>query len=153
MNLRYLLLLLLFLQMKLSAQSSNPIESLMQEIMLGVDSSQHIAYHPAALQVIAYGEVALPVLLEHFADERPIAIYSDCLRRTLNQGELAMILAERIALMPYYQLTGIQNCLLEFCPNNDNLIEYYFDWIAENRTQFIQRYTIWMEEMMTEKGE
>ncbi|MEL6591201.1 MAG: hypothetical protein AAFQ68_14020 [Bacteroidota bacterium] len=154
MNLRSLFLLLLLLPiMKLSAQESNPIERLMQEIIQDVDSSQHIANHPAGLKIIAYGEVALPVLLEHFADERPVPIYSDCLKRTINQAELAMILADQTIRMPYFLLTRMQNCLFEFCPNNDNLIEYYFDVVARDRAQFIQRYTMWMEDMMTEKGE
>lgn len=154
MNLRSLSLLLLLLPiMKLSAQESNPIEILMHEIILGVDSSQHLAYHPAGLKIIAYGQVALPVLLDHFADEQSVAIYSACNQRRLTQGELAMILADQTIRMPYFQLTRIQNCLFEFCPNNDNLIEYYLDVVARDRAQFIQRYRIWMEDMMTEKGE
>lgn len=47
--------------------------------------------------------------------------------------------------MPYFVLTGMQNCLLEFCENNPNLIEYYLPWINRDGVlNFKDKYINWL---------
>jgi hypothetical protein len=47
--------------------------------------------------------------------------------------------------MPYYTVTGIQNCIVEYCKGNPNLIEYYLWAIKRDGVLLFQkRYTIWL---------
>ena len=47
--------------------------------------------------------------------------------------------------MPYFTVTGIQNCLITFCENNPNLIEYYLWSIKRDGTeQFKEKYLAWL---------
>ncbi len=68
----------------------------------------------------------LTYLAKFFDIPTQTIIYSDCQNRFLTKGEVAIIVADRLKTMPYYNLTGIQNCTLSHCENNSNLIEYYF---------------------------
>ncbi len=47
--------------------------------------------------------------------------------------------------MPYATLTGVRNCLLTYCKNNPNLIEYYLFWINNDGVEnFKTKYINWL---------
>ncbi|MCD2424832.1 hypothetical protein LQ567_18765 [Niabella pedocola] len=92
-----------------------------------------------------YGPSALFVLAALFNKEGETGIYSDCRKRNLTEGEVAMIFADGIEWMPYATLTGMQNCTLTFCEDNLNKIEYYFGVIHLIGVEtFQKRYLNWL---------
>lgn len=125
------------------SQSRQQVSALLDSIMT-VKNSKGIA-KTFAPDIAPYTKKTLPVLATFFADTTETNVYSECLERKLSRGELAIIVADLTESMPYYQVTGIQNCLLEFCKGNPNLIEYYLDGIKYKETaDFIQKYTAWI---------
>ncbi len=127
-----------------SAQTKEEFNKLINEI--SVENSIDIITTKESKQIISYGEKSLTLLAEFFTDETLTNVKSDCLERNLTKGEIAIILADRIQRIPYFRLTGIQNCLLEFCKNNPNLIEYYFPFIQKDKAKlFTKKYRDWLE--------
>jgi hypothetical protein len=125
------------------SQSTQDVSTLLDSIMT-VKNSKDIAktFAPA---IAPYNKKTLPVLATFFADSTATNVYSDCLERKLSRGELAIIVADLNESMPYYKVTGVQNCILEFCEGNPNLIEYYLDFIKSRGTAvFIEKYTSWI---------
>ena len=87
----------------------------------------------------------LSSLVSYFADTTLTNIKSDCQDSYLKKGEVAIIIADRIEMMPYAQLTGFQNCLMEFCKDNPNWIEYYFPEVRKmGMTVFTEKYQKWL---------
>ena len=126
------------------AQSRPVVDSLLSSIY-DLNNSKDLAFSHPAKQIIAYGEKALPILSAHFTDTTQTQIKSECQNVYLTKGEVAIILADRIELMRYATLIGIQNCLMDFCKDNPNLIEYYLFAIRRDKLQaFQQRYTAWL---------
>jgi hypothetical protein len=110
-----------------------------------VVNSRDLTLNPQAKQIINYGSKALSTLAAHFTDTAKSLIQSDCRDRYLTKGEVAIILADRIEVMPYFLLTRIQNCLADFCKDNPNLIEYYLDAIRRDSVEkFRSRYNQWL---------
>jgi hypothetical protein len=137
-------LLLSLLLGKSFSQSKKEVDSLLSEVN-EIENSKYIASSEAAKKIIAYGDKALPLLASFFRDSIITNVKSDCQSVLLTKGEVAIIIADRIELMPYALLTGIQNCLLTFCENNPNLIEYYLDAIRRNGVQLFERkYSDWL---------
>lgn len=127
-----------------AAQSTTVVDSLLFNIY-SLHNSKNIASSQPAKKIIALGNKVLPVLAAHFTDTTQTRIKSDCQDIYLTKGEVAIILADRIELMPYAKLTGIQNCLVEFCEDNGNLIEYYMYAIRRNNAKtFQQHYIAWL---------
>lgn len=127
-----------------SAQTKEEFNKLINEI--SVDNSINIITTKESKQIISYGEKSLTLLAEFFTDETLTNVKSDCLERNLTKGEIAIILADGMQRMPYARLTGTQNCLLEFCKNNPNLIEYYFPFIQKNNAKlFTKKYRDWLK--------
>lgn len=119
------------------------IDRLISAISL-IDSSQKIIETEEAAQIIKMGEDGLIILSDFFADTTITNIKSKCQNRKLVKGEIAIILADRIELMPYYYLTKIQNCLMTFCEDNPNLIEYYLNSIKRDLNSFTKDYKEWL---------
>ncbi len=127
-----------------SAQTKEEFDKLINEI--SVENSIGIITTKESKQIISYGEKSLTLLAEFFPDGTLTNIKSDCLERNLTKGEIAIILADGMQRMPYAKLTGMQNCLLEFCKNNPNLIEYYFPFIQkDNAKLFTKKYRDWLK--------
>lgn len=141
------LLALIFIISKLSfifAQTKEEFYQLINEI--SVKNSVDIIKTNEAKKIIAYKEKSLPILANFFTNNTLTNIKSDCLKRDLTKGEIAIIIADKIEGMPYFQLTCIQNCTLEFCKNNPNLIEYYFSFIQkDNKKSFTEKYIDWLK--------
>jgi len=138
----YIVTFLILLAGPAKGQTVSELDNLLSKLN-GVSTT--IAASPHGKRVFQYGHRALPLLSEVFADTTRTEVYSDCLHRYLTKGDLAIILADRIEMMPYFQLTGIQNCTFEFCPGNGNLIEYYLDTIARDGYQrFKVNYRAWL---------
>ncbi|HHC79349.1 MAG TPA: hypothetical protein ENK46_05665 [Flavobacteriia bacterium] len=140
-----LLLLLTIFQVSLAhPQGSIEIDSLLNLISKTVDSKKIIETAPAK-KLIAYKEKVLPLLAEFFTDTTQTKVISTCQKRNLTKGELAIIIADNIELMPYFEITGVQNCLLTFCEKNPNLIEYYLWAIQQRRPKsFQKKYIAWL---------
>jgi hypothetical protein len=119
------------------------IDRLISAISL-IDSSQKIIETEEAAQIIKMGEDGLIILSDFFADTTITNIKSKCQNKKLVKGEIAIILADRIELMPYYYLTKIQNCLMTFCEDNPNLIEYYLNSIKRDLNSFTKDYKEWL---------
>jgi hypothetical protein len=119
------------------------IDRLISAISL-IDSSQKIIETEEAAQIIKMGEDGLIILSDFFADTTITNIKSKCQNRKLVKGEIAIILADRIELMPYYYLTKTQNCLMTFCEDNPNLIEYYLNSIKRDLNSFTKDYKKWL---------
>ncbi|WP_018630943.1 hypothetical protein [Niabella aurantiaca] len=61
-----------------------------------------------------YGPPSLFALAALFTNTGKTNIYSDCWKRSLTAGEVAMIFADHTERVPYATLTGMQNCTLTF---------------------------------------
>ncbi|MBU3012187.1 hypothetical protein KO506_12290 [Polaribacter vadi] len=126
------------------SQTKSEIDLLLNGIS-ETENSKEITKTKQAKKIIAFGENSLKILSEFFTDSSLTKIKSECQKRNLTKGELAIIVADRIENMPYFQLTGIQNCLLEFCEGNPNLIEYYLPSIKDlGIEKFKKKYVEWL---------
>lgn len=126
-------------------QASQEIDSLLS-VLAKAQNSNEISTKHAANEIINYGKNVLLLLADRFDDNTSTEVNSDCQNFKLTKGEIAMILADRIEYMPYAKLTNIQNCLMTFCEDNPNLIEYYFYAIRrDNVKKFQVRYKDWLK--------
>ncbi|WP_405568950.1 hypothetical protein [Winogradskyella sp. Asnod2-B02-A] len=141
-----LILLTILLNLNLSfSQTESEIDSLLNGISK-TENSIGIIKTKQAEKIMAFGEKSLPILAEFFTDSTLTKIKSECHNRNLTKGELAIIIADRIKGMPFALLTGVQNCTMEFCKNNPNLIEYYLPWIEkDNGKSFKEKYISWLK--------
>lgn len=126
-------------------QTQSHIDSLLKALY-DTKKSKDLSTRQEAKQIISYGDKVLPFLTQRFNDRTFTQINSECQQLTLTRGEVAIILADRIEIMPYALLTDIQNCTLEFCKDNPNLIEYYLFAIRRgNVEKFHRRYIDWLK--------
>jgi hypothetical protein len=126
------------------SQSKSDIESLLDGISK-IENSKEITKTEQAEKLIEYGWRILPTLAEFFTDQTQTDVISDCVERNLSKGEIAIIMADRIEMMPYFPLTGIQNCLMIFCEQNPNFVEYYLPYIKRDGIeQFQEKYLKWL---------
>ena len=96
--------------------------------------------------IIGLGKNSLLNLASFFTDKTLSQIKSECNKRYLTKGEIAIIMADQIQFMPYAKLTGIQNCTLSFCKDNPNLVEYYLDAIENTGVEVFQKkYIDWLK--------
>lgn len=148
-------LIISFLLLNISfvlAQTKTEMDSLLN-IIGEIENSKHISKTEETQKIIEIGANSLIILADFFTDQTKTNVYSDCQNRTLIKGEIAIIIADRIEGMPFAKLTGVQNCLLEFCKDNPNLIEYYFPWIAKDEAiTFKQKYTEWLNSKERKKS-
>ncbi|HOY12607.1 MAG TPA: hypothetical protein PLY70_05680 [Saprospiraceae bacterium] len=108
-------------------------------------NSIEISKKPEAIKIISYGQKSLTFLSNIFDDQTLTETRSEFQNLVLTKGEIAIILADKIEYMPYGRLTNIQNCLLEFCKDNPNLVEYYLFSIRSNNVkEFQRRYKDWL---------
>ncbi|GAO45356.1 hypothetical protein FPE01S_05_00530 [Flavihumibacter petaseus NBRC 106054] len=126
-------------------QTQIDIDSLLKPLH-DIKSSKDISAHHNAQAILNFGDRALPLLANRFADTALTEIHSDCREFVLTKGEVAIIMADKIEMMPYALLTHVQNCTLEFCKDNPNLIEYYLYPIRRNGMEIFQyRYNEWLK--------
>ncbi|MDO5970863.1 hypothetical protein Q4Q35_13700 [Flavivirga aquimarina] len=144
--------LIIALNLNLSfSQTKSEIGSLLNGIS-ETENSKEITKTEQAKKIIAFGENSLTTLAEFFTDSTLTKVKSECQERNLTKGEIAIIIADQIEFMPYLTLTGIQNCLLTFCENNPNLVEYYFDAIKRDGVEnFQKKYIDWLKSEEHEK--
>ena len=109
--------------------------------------SENIIKDNAVKNLLSAGTKLLPVLSTRFTDNTISKVYSTCAGRYLTRGELAIIVADHIEGMPYFQLTGLQNCTLESCPNNPNFVEYYLEFLRFRGMYkvFQKKYEEWLQ--------
>ncbi|WP_299892522.1 hypothetical protein [uncultured Lacinutrix sp.] len=138
--------LIIVLNLNLSfSQTKSEIDSLLNGIS-ETENSIGITKTEQAKKIIAFGENSLIILAEFFTDSTLTKVKSECQKRILTKGEIAIIIADRIEGMPYFTITGIQNCTMTFCENNPNLIEYYLWDSKKNETEkFKEKYLVWLE--------
>ena len=120
------------------SQSKSDIGNLLDGISK-IENSKEITKTDQAKKLTEYGWRILPTLAEFFTDKTLTKIKTECHDRILTKGEIAIIMADRIEGMPYATLTGVQNCLLSFCENNPNLVEYYLPWIKNDGIESFQK--------------
>jgi hypothetical protein len=126
------------------AQTESELDTLLNGIAK-TENSKGITKTEQAEKIITYGEKSLLILAKFFTDQTLTNVKSECQERNLTKGEIAIIMADQIQRMPYAKLTGIQNCLLTFCENNPNLIEYYLWAIKRDGTEkFQEKYRDWI---------
>ena len=126
------------------SQSKSEIENLLDGISK-IENSKELTNTEQAEKLIKYGWRILPTLAEFFTNQTSTNVKSECLDRILNKGEIAIIMADRIEGMPYARVTEIQNCTLDFCEKNANLIEYYLPYIKSNGIkEFQKNYMDWL---------
>lgn len=134
-------------------QSDNEIEKLLIDVCR-VSDSKDIIRDKSAMQISDYQDKSLNILTDFFIDDSKTEVYSKCLKRKLNRGEVAIILCDRIEIMPYFQLIKMQNTGLSFCKDNPNFVEPYLDIIKKQSTKaFQEKYVKWLhsEERMNTK--
>lgn len=144
---RYTLFIVLFAGCLKLPSTINGLE--IDRALSGADGkSEKLIYNKSVQQIIKGGNPNLQPLIEKFPDTTPSKVYSNCCNRYLNKGELAMIMADHIKRMPYFLLTGIQNCTLTFCADNPNNIEYYLNTIKERKkiNAFSEKYRKWIND-------
>lgn len=126
-----------------SAQSQKDIDDVLIRLS---GKSENITKDSGAQKLIVNGKKLLPELASRFTDSTTSAVFSRCAKRYLTRGELAIIIADHIEGMPYFLLTGLQNCTLETCPDNPNRVEYYLNFIKMRGMQkmFQQKYYDWL---------
>ena len=126
------------------AQTEFKINYLINEISKTKNSIEIVETEEAD-ELIGFGHNILPTLAYFFTDSTITKVKSECQKRNLTKGEIAIIIADQIQRMPYARLTGVQNCLFEFCENNPNWIEYYFPWIKNDGFEnFEKKYKEWL---------
>lgn len=126
------------------SQSKGEIENLLADVCK-IPDSRSIIKSESVSEISDYQEEALSILPEFFTDDSKTEVYSKCLKRKLTKGEVAIILCDRIEIMPYFQLIGMHNFALSFCQDNPNFIEAYLDIIKKQSTQkFKEKYVLWL---------
>lgn len=126
------------------AQPTDYVDELITQLN---GASENISKDSSVIKLIKKGEVTLPTLSKHFTDTANSSVFSNCVGRLLTKGEIAIIIADRVEGMPYYTLTEFQNCTLETCKGNPNLVEYYLNFIKlRGMTKtFKNRYDEWLK--------
>lgn len=101
---------------------------------------------PGIERLIAKGKNMLPILSKNFADTSLTGVFSTCAGRFLKQGEIAMLIADKIEGMPYLLLTGLENCTFESCDGELLTIEWYLEYIRKRNmiSEFSKRYDNWL---------
>ena len=125
------------------AQTKSDIERFLSNLS---GQSEDLTKDYSVIKMLDNGEKLLPALSKQFMDSTVSMVFSKCMGRYLTRGEVAMVLADRIETMPYFTLTGLQNCLMQSCENNPNFVEYYLDFIKlRGTTATVQeRYNEWL---------
>ncbi len=142
-----ILFLTLLLNINLSFSQTRSMINLLLKGISEIEDSKEIINTKQAEKIIILGEKSLPYLVGFFSDSTQTRVKSECHDRNLTKGEIAIIMADQIDRMPYALLTGVQNCLFEFCENNSNLIEYYLPWInSDGVYKFRNKYINWLSE-------
>jgi hypothetical protein len=146
-NIRSIICVILFVaiaRFNVYSQSARQVDSLLSAVCL-TKQSKDIVKNKQAKKLIAGGTKLLPVLAGFFTDNTLTTVRSECQGRFFNKGEVAIILADHIEMMPYYTVTGIQNCMLDFCKDNPNGIEIYMNVIKGNGiVLFYKNYSAWL---------
>jgi hypothetical protein len=126
-----------------SAQTQCDIDALLAGLS---GQSENITKDSSFIKLIDKGKDLLPTLSIHFTNNTKSKVYSKCTGRLLTLGELAIILADHVEGMPYFTLTGMENCIIQYCDNNPNFIEYYLNFIRFGITTklFQKRYDEWL---------
>jgi len=125
-------------------QTTQILDSLLLPLY-SIGNSKYLSKATAAKCITTYGPKVLPILVSYFSDTTLTNIKSDCQDFYLKKGEVAIIMADRVEMMPYAQLTGFQNCLMEFCKDNPNWIEYYLPEVRKmGLTVFTEKYQKWL---------
>ncbi|MBB3698252.1 hypothetical protein KMW28_17160 [Flammeovirga yaeyamensis] len=137
MNIRLIIktLIILLFANHTFAQGLQELDSLITSISKEVKNSKEIIRHSSSRKVFAYGTYVLPKLIYFFEETDSTNIYSECQERLLLKGEIAIILADIIEPMQYYYVTGVQNCLMTYCEDNTNYIEYYLRWYDDREAR------------------
>ena len=118
----------------------------MLNVIAKTKDSKEITKTESAKKLYNYGLKLLPTLTEFFTDQTETNVKSECIERNLTKGEIAIIMADRIEAMPYFRVTGIQNCLFTFCEKNLNYIEYYLPAIKRDGIEkFKSKYIAWLK--------
>ena len=132
-----------------NSQSHVQLDSLLSQFQgksSAISESQH------GKLVYSLGRKSLRELASFFSDTSVSKVFSTCNNRNLTKGEIAMVMADHIEMMPYQLLTGLQNCILIFCEENLNRIEYYFSAIeAMGRPKFTSNYLAWLSSKRRKK--
>jgi hypothetical protein len=109
-------------------------------------NSKEISTSKAFKNIAKYNLKVLPILSDFFPETEITETFSECVNRKLTKGEIAIIVADQIKNMPYFQLTGVENCLAQFCDKNSNLIEFYLNYIKQRgNLKFINKYKDWLK--------
>ncbi|MEJ7609672.1 MAG: hypothetical protein WKF88_00695 [Ferruginibacter sp.] len=141
-----IIMLLLLFNLTLSFSQTSKIDSLLTIIGSEVQNSKELVNNKNSKLILNQNKRSLNILASFFLDSSKSNVYSECQNRFLNKGELAIILADRIEMLPYALITGVQNCLLTFCKDNKNLVEYYLSWNEINtKVNFQNRYLEWLK--------
>ncbi len=140
-----LIFLIILLNQNLSfSQTKSEIDTLLSGIS-ETENSKGITKTEQGKKIITFGKNSLLTLSDFFTDSTVTKVKSECQERNLTKGEIAIIMADRIERMPYFTITGIQNCLLTYCENNLNFIEYYLWAIKRDGTDnFKIKYKNWL---------
>lgn len=125
-------------------QSKSEVEDLLMDVSK-VSDSKDIIKNESAMRISDYQEEALNILTDFFTDDTKTNVYSKCLKRKLSKGELAIILCDRIEIIPYFELINMQNFTLLFCKDNPNFVEPYLDIIKkQSPAKFRDKYVKWL---------
>ncbi|WP_430909597.1 hypothetical protein [Maribacter sp. 2-571] len=96
-------------------------------------------------KIIAYGESALPILVNLFTNNDASNNRFRCERSFLTKGEIAIIIADLIEPIPYTKVTGALSCDLDFCTEHSVSIANYLPAIKTYGTQnFQKKYRDWL---------
>ena len=140
-----IIIFLSFLFKSAFSQSKTEVDNLLQNLY-HIDNSKDLSVNTHGNKLINYGNKILPILVLKFTDSTKTKVRSLCQNSYLTKGEIAIIIADKIEIMPYAKITGIQNCIFTFCGDNPNFIEYY---LADIRRQgilsFQKRYKDWIQ--------
>ena len=139
-----LLVVLMVCSLTSLAQTQSDLNALLARLS---GQSEHITKNISVLKFVSKGKELLPVLCGKFTDSTKSLVFSKCANRLLTRGEIAIIIADRIESMPYFLLTGLQNCTMDMCKDNPNVVEYYLDFIKLRgmTATFQKRYIDWLK--------
>lgn len=131
-------------QVSFSQQNDN-LNYFLDEISQ-LENSKEILNDKNSQIIIQKGIEMLMPLSDTFTDFTITSVKSECQDKFLTKGEISIILADHILKMSYFLVTGIRNCLMTFCEDNPNLIEYYLDAIdRKGVSKFKEDYQKWLK--------
>lgn len=131
---------------KFEDKITDSIRRTLNNISLEISNSDSIDKCKSGIKLLNAKKAALPQLLRFFKETYPTTIYSKRNNRFLTNGELAIIMAEKIEHPPTALVYGIQVCMPHYLE-----IETYLGNFNRQKNEICENYKKWLDEEIGNK--